>query len=167
MICTFCGMQFEGETCPICGTKAEYCDKGIPKHINPEDLSHESKQEYTQSNNSSNATKICGHCGQQVPSNAAFCGHCGYSFGAQAAAQPASSQPAKSKGFGDAIKILMIVGTVSMALATYGLGLIWCLPMYTHYNEKMKRGEKLSTSFKICTMLFDNTIAGVLMLLEN
>jgi len=66
-----------------------------------------------------------------------------------------------------AIKVFMIIGTVLMALMSYGIGLAWCIPMTISYYNKIKRGEPIGTAFKICTLLFVSLIAGVLMISNN
>lgn len=63
-----------------------------------------------------------------------------------------------------AVKVFMLIGTISMTFMTMGIGLFWCLPMTIHYFRKP---YLVSTSFKVCTLLFVNTIAGILMLCDN
>ncbi|MGI6594970.1 MAG: hypothetical protein ACOX24_07880 [Christensenellales bacterium] len=62
-------------------------------------------------------------------------------------------------------KAFMIVGTVVMGL--YLIPLIWCLPMTISYSKKIEKGEEVSAGFKICTLLFVNMVAGILMLADN
>ena len=168
MKCTFCEMEFEGEVCPICGTKAE---KNTEAEKERERLAYErAKQarERAQARNSQSDgayNRFCSHCGGGVNDDAVVCVHCGRSL--DGATTAASSLGVNSQGLQSAIKILMIIGTVLMAMETLGLALIWCLPMYSHYTEKMKRGEKVSVTFKVCTTLFINTIAGILMFLDG
>lgn len=161
MNCTFCGMEFDGEICPVCGTKAENYNKGVHNQVNQEDMSYESKKEYTQDNSA--YTKICGKCGKHVHADAVVCVHCGCSLGSQSTSSPSFN----FKEMGELTKILMIVGIVLMALETCGISLIWCLPMYKHYTETTKRGGKFSMTFKVCTLLFVSMFAGILMLLDN
>ena len=170
MECKFCGMQFDGEICPICGTKAEV-DTAAEKER--ERLAYErarQARERAQARNEQGETynRYCNHCGAGVCDEAAVCAHCGRTLNStDSATSSTSNLGINAQGMQSVIKILMIVGTVLMALETCGLGLIWCLPMYSHYNEKIKRGEKVSTTFKVCTLLFVNTIAGILMFLDG
>lgn len=63
-----------------------------------------------------------------------------------------------------AIKVFMILSTVVAGIATLGIALLWCIPMTVHY---CKNTYFVGTGFKICTLLFVNTIAGILMLCDN
>lgn len=62
--------------------------------------------------------------------------------------------------------VFMIIGCVFQPF--YGsigfIGLIWCIPMTIFYNFQQRKGKDVSTAFKICTLLFVNLIAGIIML---
>ena len=64
-----------------------------------------------------------------------------------------------------AAKVFMIIGTVASVL--YLFPLIWTIPMTVSYCNKINSGEKVSIGFKICALIFVNTIAGILMLCDN
>lgn len=68
-------------------------------------------------------------------------------------------------GLATAAKILMIISTVVMGL--YIVPMAWCLPMTISYCKKLKTGQPVGIGFKICTLLFVNTISGILMLCDN
>ena len=68
-------------------------------------------------------------------------------------------------GLSTAAKIFMIISTVVMGL--YIIPLAWCLPMTISYFNKIKNRQPVSTGFKVCTLLFVNTIAGILMLCDK
>ena len=129
--------------------------------------------------------KYCTNCGNPLQENVSFCSNCGTAV-TQTAAQPSYEQPTyaqpnyaqpnyaqpnyippakKDNGTVTAIKVLMIVSTVIMGL--YIFPLAWCLPMTISYYKKVEQGAPISTGFKICTLLFVNTIAGILMLCDN
>lgn len=74
-------------------------------------------------------------------------------------------QQAASNGMQTACKVLMIISTVVMGL--YLIPLAWCIPMTVSYSNKIKTGQPISTGFKVCTLLFVNTIAGILMLVDK
>ena len=118
---------------------------------------------------------FCTKCGAQVADGSSFCTACGEAI-AQPAAQPVQTiepvqptyyqQPAPQvSGLAKAAKILMIISTVVMGL--YLIPLAWCIPMTLSYSRKIQNGEPVSTGFKVCTLLFVNTIAGILMLCDN
>lgn len=55
------------------------------------------------------------------------------------------------------VKIFMIIGWALIPLA-------WCIPMTVSTFKKLDAGEKLSTGFKVCSLIFVNLIAGIIML---
>ncbi len=79
--------------------------------------------------------------------------------------QPYAQPQPKVSGLATAAKILMIVSTVIMGF--YIIPLAWCIPMTIAYNNMLKNNQPVSTGFKICTLLFVNTISGILMLCDN
>ena len=107
--------------------------------------------------------KYCVKCGAEMFDDAVICVKCGCPVKNDAMAQ---TEPTRS-GITTAAKVLMIIGTVYMAICTFCIGLAWCLPMTLSYSNKRKRGERVGTGFKICTLLFVNMIAGILMLCEE
>ena len=121
--------------------------------------------------------KFCKNCGTQLEDSMAFCTNCGVAC-EQAAPQQQDAQqqpyapqqpycqPAPQvSGLATAAKILMIISTVVMGL--YIIPLAWCLPMTLSYCKKLKTGAPITTGFKICTLLFVNTISGILMLCDK
>ena len=74
-----------------------------------------------------------------------------------------NSQPAEDSGLTIAVKVLMIIGTIFMSISTFGIGLLWCIPMLISYFNKIKNGKKISTGFKICSALFVSMLGGILM----
>ena len=107
--------------------------------------------------------KYCTKCGNELMDEAVICPKCGCATGYQSLV---SNEPEKTpSGLKIAAKILMIVGTVCMGL--YIIPLAWCLPMTISYCNKIKRGEKISTGFKICTLLFVSLVGGILMLCDQ
>ena len=81
------------------------------------------------------------------------------------APQQAYAPAPQVSGLATAAKIFMIISTVVMGL--YIIPLAWCLPMTITYCNKLKRGEPIGTGFKVCSLLFVNTIAGILMLCDK
>ena len=45
--------------------------------------------------------------------------------------------------------------------------IFWCIPMVDSYSKKIKRREPVGVGFKICTLLFVNWVAGILMLCDR
>lgn len=124
--------------------------------------------------------KYCAKCGTQLFDEAVICVKCGCPVENSSQFTPQTPTPEQNANFftpqppyiqetgvTKAAKIFMIIGTVVMALYTCCIGLAWCLPMTISYWNKIKRGEPISTGFKVCSLLFVNTIAGILMLCDS
>ena len=112
--------------------------------------------------------KFCTKCGKQMEDEAMVCLGCGRVLegGVFPHENPEEKMREPSK-LGAAAKIFMIIGTVFMSLITCCFGLAWCLPMTLSYCKKLKDGTPISTGFKVCSLLFVNTIAGILMLCDD
>ena len=57
-------------------------------------------------------------------------------------------------------------------ITTIGIGwclipLIWCIPMTMSVYKAYKGEKELTTGFKVCTLLFLNLIAGILLLCDK
>ncbi len=61
-------------------------------------------------------------------------------------------------------KIFMLLGCISYGAAL--IPLFWTIPMTVHYWRCVKEGKPVGTAFKICSLLFVNLIAGILMFFE-
>lgn len=112
--------------------------------------------------------KFCSKCGMQLFDDAVICTNCGCPTESHVFIenQPKIVKP-QTSGTITATKVFMIIGTIFMAIYTLCIGLAWCLPMTISYCNKVKRGEPIGTGFKVCSLLFVNTIAGILMLCDN
>lgn len=106
--------------------------------------------------------KFCTNCGAQMVDEAAICTNCGVAFDSK----PAPRQNTGS-GMTTAAKVLMVLGTIVMALTSYGIALLWCLPMTIVYFKKVKNFEPIGTGFKVCCLLFVSTLGGIFMLLDK
>lgn len=100
---------------------------------------------------------MCKYCGAYMLDDAVVCPGCG-----AAVEKKVSEGPSV---LATIAKILMIITTVCSAWLI--IPLAWCIPMILHYNKCLKNGEPVSTAFKVCVLLFVNTIAGILMLCDN
>ena len=105
--------------------------------------------------------KFCSKCGKELADEAVICVGCGCEVQQEKQA-PSNNKPS---GLQVAAKVLMIISTVVMGL--YIIPLAWCIPMTVSYSKNLKRGKPISTGFKVCSLLFVNTIAGILMLCDN
>lgn len=108
--------------------------------------------------------KYCTKCGNELVDEAVICSKCGCAIECQSISNDVQ---ATSSGLKTAAKVFMIIGTVLMSLIFYIVPLAWCLPMTISYCKKIKRGEKVSIAFKICSLLFVSLVAGILMLCDK
>ncbi len=49
----------------------------------------------------------------------------------------------------------------------YLIPLAWAIPMTVHYWKAVKNNRPVDTAFKVCTLLFINTVSGILMLCDK
>ena len=68
-------------------------------------------------------------------------------------------------GLKTAAKIFMVIGCVLKGL--FYISLAWTIPMTFSYCKQIKSGESITVGFKIATLLFVSTIAGILMLCDK
>lgn len=102
--------------------------------------------------------KVCLNCGTQTQDdNIQFCASCGKQF--------TTGQGGYKSGLLTASKIFMILSCIATGWAI--IPLAWLIPMTIKINNREKVNEKLSTGFKVCTLLFGNTIAGILLLCDG
>ena len=125
--------------------------------------------------------RYCSKCGNEIEDEAVFCPHCGCRCDYN---QPGKrsfntllkdhcdcrcdyNQPVvkESTGLQTAAKVFLILSCISGGLLI--IPLLWMLPMTISYFNACKEGRAVSTGFKICTLLFINMIAGILMLIDS
>lgn len=79
---------------------------------------------------------------------------------------PAQEPKREPSGLANAARIIMLISTIIMGIQTLGIALIWCLPMMRSYKKNLENGTKVTTKFKVCTLIFVSTVAGILMLCD-
>ena len=103
--------------------------------------------------------KYCSNCGEQIYDNAVICPKCGCATGYV----PQNAETTNNKSTLRTVTLVfMILGCIAYAM--FLIPLLWTVPMTMKYNRSIKEGTEVSTGFKICTLLFVNMIAGILML---
>ncbi len=115
---------------------------------------------------------FCKNCGHQLEENSSFCSACGTRVDnvqqvtttnpTYSTNQPSKSTSNTADTLGTIAKILMIISTVLTGF--YLIPLCWMLPMTIILCNKLKNNEPIGLGFKICILLFANTIAGILLL---
>ena len=102
-------------------------------------------------------SKVCLNCGTQIEKdNVQFCPNCGKSL---------NQQKEYESGLLTAAKILMIITCVVTGWAL--IPLAWLIPMTITISKRKTSGKKLSTGFKVCTLIFGNLISGILLLCDS
>lgn len=110
--------------------------------------------------------KYCTHCGTEMMDEAVHCSNCGF-------CSDSSYELNVSKNISDnnisglktAAKIFMLMSCVTVGILL--IPLIWIIPMTVSYFNLVNNNKPISIEFKICTLLFVNVIAGILMLCDN
>ena len=109
--------------------------------------------------------KFCSKCGAELVDDAVVCTACGRFVDDNAAGR--ASAKSSTSGLATAAKVFMIIGTVIMALYTFGIALAWCLPITISYCNRLKDGRPISVGFKVCSLLFVSLVGGILMLCDK
>lgn len=115
--------------------------------------------------------KYCSYCGTQLSDDAAFCSKCGKptavinNAAPQYYAQNAqTTKRSDNETLKSIINIFLILACVFMGIATLGIALAWCLPMTFRIRERMRAGVPVGITLKVCTLIFVNVVAGILLL---
>lgn len=117
--------------------------------------------------------KYCSKCGAELHDEAVICPSCGCD-------QEVKEVPQNNRGLLKVALAFMIVTCVFCVLrifiydgepslyVAYIIGclipLVWSIPMTISLGLKIKRGNRIGTGFKVCTLIFVNIIAGILLL---
>ena len=114
--------------------------------------------------------RYCIYCGSQLDDDAQFCTNCGKPVNAaqaQAQAQKQAAQVAQQKDnqvMKVFISVLLIISCVVQGIFTFGIALSWCIPMTVTIRKRMREGVPVGVAMSVCTLIFVNTIAGILLL---
>ncbi len=101
-------------------------------------------------------SRICNNCGSQLnDDNSNFCRNCGNKLNSKT----------YNKDLLLVSKIFMIISCVSIGWTI--IPLAWLIPMTIKISNREKNNTKLSTAFKVCTLLFGNTLSGILLLCDE
>ena len=103
---------------------------------------------------------FCKNCGKEIDDKAVICPNCGCATENEVTTNKSNSETLKL-----ITKIFMVIGCVVSGI--YLIPLCWTIPMTIHYFKSVKENRKVGIAFKICSLLFVNLIAGILMLCED
>ncbi len=108
---------------------------------------------------------FCSKCGSEIMEEAVICPKCGCYTQNRGVKIQQKNLESSISGLKTAAKIFMIIGCVMLGF--WFITLAWTLPMTLSYCRKIESGEPISVGFKVCTLLFVNIIAGILMLCDK
>lgn len=99
--------------------------------------------------------------------NASYCPKCGApcAYGAQSAPVVPGVPVKKASTTQTIAEVFMIIGCIASGAAL--IPLCWTIPMTVKYFNSVKEGKDVSTGFKVCSLIFVNLIAGILMLVGD
>lgn len=131
----------------------------------------------------------CSKCGAEINDEAVICPKCGCETGYKKKSVDNTNETLRMIA-----KIFMLLSTIAigfLSIIIFVLNVIefldferqmaeaipifllciiplaWCISMTVHYWKKVGRNEPVSTAFKVCTLIFVNTVSGILMLCDN
>ena len=107
--------------------------------------------------------KYCSHCGTEVLDEAVVCPSCGCKVASTTS--NAILDEDDKKIFRLIIKIFMIIGCIATGWSL--IPLIWTIPLTVHVFRKLNNKEPIGIGVKICTLLFVNLVAGIMLLCMN
>ena len=109
----------------------------------------------------------CPSCGQKLDQDYAFCPKCGHKL-----SEPVEVVDGRSSMSNKDHETLQIVAKVFMIISTVVCGfflipLCWMVPMTVHYSHCIREGRPVGIGFAICSLIFVNTISGILMIVDE
>jgi len=117
--------------------------------------------------------KYCSKCGASIQDDAAFCTKCGQPVDGndQPKVEVEPVRVVKTtaiKRDSALMNVAFILAVISCVLCAFAIiPLAWMIPMTVSMNDKIKNNEEISVAFKVCTLIFVNTISGILLLVGD
>ena len=108
--------------------------------------------------------KYCTHCGKEVLDEAVVCPSCGCKVGSTTTSNKMVEEEDK-KILTLLVKIFMIIGCIATGWSL--IPLLWTVPLTVHVWRKLSNKEPIGIAVKICSLLFVNIVAGIILLCMN
>lgn len=159
MKCTCCGRELSQNDrfCPECGENNE----NYVEVIEPKQYSQPQQNQYV--NQPINRVPIYPNSNTQTTTSANSQQNTPVVVYSQTQVIQTTTKRKGMTGVHITAGIFMILGSIVMALTYYGIPLLWCIPMTVVYFVKASKGEKVSTAFKVCSIIFVSMIGGIIM----
>ena len=109
--------------------------------------------------------KYCQHCGTELYDAAVICKNCGCAV-ENITIQNTAAQSSNSDTLKTVAKIFMLIGCITSAFY-FLFPLCWTIPMTVHYWKSVDSKQPVDTTFKVCSLIFVNLIAGIIMLCDK
>lgn len=104
--------------------------------------------------------RFCSTCGKEVYDQAVICPNCGCPL-----KQPKPMEDGETDGLATAAKVFLIIGCIAQGV--FLIPLAWCLPITISICTRMSERRPVGTGLKICSLLFVNLVAGILLLCRS
>ena len=99
----------------------------------------------------------CKNCGNEIADNTKFCSVCG------ASQTDNNSANGGNESLIVATKVFAIITCIFSGFA-FLIPLAWTIPMTVSLCRKLDKHEYISVGFKVCILLFQSLITGILVL---
>lgn len=108
---------------------------------------------------------FCKNCGIAVTYDEVYCHNCGAALKPTYEERAANAKNEDRSTLGTIALVFAIISCVIMGFALFPLA--WAVPMTVSMSRKLKNGQPISVGFKVCTLLFLNSVSGILLLTIN
>lgn len=109
----------------------------------------------------------CKTCGYSVNDDDSYCPNCGTPLKSSYSRDTARSDydGETRRTLGTIALVFAIISCVAFGFALFPLA--WMIPMTVYMSRKLNAREPMSIAFKVCTLIFLNTVSGILLLCMN
>ena len=106
--------------------------------------------------------KYCVHCGAEIFDEAIVCVKCGRKVEID---KPVVVDSTKDDTMNTIIKVFLILGCIAQGWLI--IPLAWCIPITVSIFSALKEERPISTTMKVCTLLFVSMVSGICLLCMN
>lgn len=105
----------------------------------------------------------CSKCGNEIEDSAKFCPKCGEKF------EKVEKVEAEVVSDENTLKMVAFIFAVIACVCSAAalIPLCWTIPMTVKIYKAYKGEVKLSTGFKVCSLIFLSLVSGILLLVDQ